>query len=55
MARGRELTEHRNCKAASSLGMRAIQVRLGESYKALKELEALLGLILVDESKKAKL
>ncbi|VDC05986.1 unnamed protein product [Peniophora sp. CBMAI 1063] len=45
-----------NCKAASQLGMRAIQVRIGESRQALQELESLLGLPLLDETeKKAKL
>ncbi|KZV75769.1 HAD-like protein [Peniophora sp. CONT] len=45
-----------NCKAASELGMRAIQVRMGESQQALKVLEGLLGIALVDETeKKARL
>lgn len=39
-----------NLRAARQLGMKTLKVRLGETWNAVKELEGLLGMELVDES-----
>ncbi|MCJ1463245.1 hypothetical protein MMC07_001850 [Pseudocyphellaria aurata] len=45
-----------NLKTARQLGMRTLRVRLGETWRAVKELEGLLGMELMDEkARKSKL
>ncbi|KAK2467035.1 hypothetical protein APHAL10511_001293 [Amanita phalloides] len=44
-----------NIKAAQKLGMKTIRVSIGETIKAVRELESLLGLKLIDTSYSAKL
>lgn len=44
-----------NLDMARRVGMRTLRVRLGETWKAVEELEAATGLSLVDEKMKSRL